>query len=76
MSKRKYQPGEVIHSMDRLCKSEFVYCGTKIQHRGWVQSWQIGMAYRMLQAGHIREAILIPERNEIEPIFNQIMGSE
>lgn len=76
MSKRKYQPGEVIRSMDVLCRSEFVYCGDKIYHRGWARSWQIQMACMMLKAGRIREAIRLPERNEIEPIFNQIMGSE
>lgn len=60
-SKRKYQPGDVITSLDDLEEQEFVYIRHKIYHRGWWQSLQFHLVKRDMDAGHIRKAERVAE---------------
>jgi hypothetical protein len=56
MSKRKYEPGGYIISLDKLMKQEFVYCAGKLVHKGWFGSWQLRYANSELLQLRIREA--------------------
>lgn len=49
--KRKYRKGEKITSLDELVKQEFVYFFDRINHIGWVKSWQINLALRYIERG-------------------------
>ena len=53
---RKYDKGELITSLDELMQQEFIYCGNKIYHKGWVQSWQIRMVNEQMKRCNIFKA--------------------
>ena len=53
---RKYKEGEIIKSLDELMAQDFIYIHGKVTHIGWVSSWQIRMAYNLINAGEIRKA--------------------
>ena len=55
-SKRKYQPGVEITSLDELATQEFIYIHDKIYHRGWWQSLQFSFVKRKMDSGFIRKA--------------------
>lgn len=60
-SKRKYQPGEVITSLDELAAQEFIYIRHKIYHCGWWQSLQFNFLKCHMDAGYIRKAERVTE---------------
>lgn len=47
-SRRKYEKGERITTLDELYKAEFVWWNDKVYHKGWVRCWQFQMAYNAL----------------------------
>ena len=59
--KRKYRKGEKITSLDELVKQEFVYFADKINHIGWVKSWQVSLALRYIERGWLYYAEKIEE---------------
>lgn len=59
--KRKYQPGNVISSLDELASQELVYIRNKIYHCGWWASMQFRLVKRLMDDGHIRKAERIGE---------------
>lgn len=67
MSKRLYQKGEKITSLDELMKQEFVYMRHKITHKGWFFSWQIRLMKNWIDLGWIYKAEKIEgDNNERE----------
>ena len=50
MSKRKYERGEHILTLDELAKQEFIYMDHKVYHRGWFGSWQFRLMAGMVGA--------------------------
>jgi hypothetical protein len=62
--KRKYQPGDVVSSLDELASQEFVYIHNKIYHCGWWASMQFRLVKRLMNDGHIRKAERIGEDGE------------
>lgn len=62
-SRRKYQRGDQITSLDALVQQEFVMVHGKVYHRGWVCSWQINLALIYLQHGCYK-AVPIKEEEE------------
>ena len=63
--KRKYQPGNVISSLDELASQELVYIHGKIYHCGWWASMQFRLVKRLMDACHIRKAEWIGEDGEL-----------
>lgn len=63
MSKRLYQKGEKITSLDELMKQEFIYLNDKILNKGWFQNWQMHWAEIWIKRGHITKAIKIEGDN-------------
>ena len=61
MSKRKYEPGEAIISLDDLIyylnTRDFVYIRGKILHKGWVMSLQFRYLVSTMAQGYIKSAI-------------------
>ena len=55
--KRKYKQGEVIPTIDELIKCEFVYWIGKLNHRAFVQSWQLSWVLRILNRNGFKYAI-------------------
>lgn len=58
MSKRKYQKGKLITSLDEMVKQEFIYVGyqTRPIHSGWFLSWQFRMAKDFVETGKVWSA--------------------
>ena len=56
-SKRKYEIGEPITSLDELYAQDFVMLGGKIKHISIIQSMTFRTVYLFLQRGAIRRAI-------------------
>lgn len=56
MSKPKYRPGELIHSIGELSEQEFIYCNHKILHKGWFESWSIMLAKYYILHNALRKA--------------------
>ena len=54
--KKKYRKGSRIGSLDELMEQDFVYLRDKIQPKGWFCSWQIKMAYNLIQNGVLFKA--------------------
>ena len=63
--KRKYQPGNVISSLDELASQELVYIHGKIYHCGWWASMQFRLVKILMYGGHIRKAERIGEDGEL-----------
>ena len=63
--KRKYQPGNVISSLDELASQELVYIHGKIYHCGWWASMQFRLVKRLMDDGRIRKAERIDEDGKL-----------
>jgi len=51
MSRRKYQKGKLVTSLDEFFQHEYFIVMGKTQHRGWCQSWQLGLARLYIERG-------------------------
>ena len=56
MSKRLYQKGEKITSLDELMAQEFVYLRHKITHKGWFSNWRIRSMKNWIDLGWVCKA--------------------
>lgn len=61
MSRRKYKKGAPVKSLDELFLHEYFIVNGKTQHRGWVQSWQLGLAKQYIDRGVVFVAEPITE---------------
>lgn len=57
MSRRKYKKGALVKSLDELLLHEYFIVNGKTQHRGWVQSWQLGLARLYIERGCVYVAV-------------------
>lgn len=57
MSKRKYKKGALVKSLDELFLHEYFIVNGKTRHRGWVQSWQLGLARKYIERGAVYVAV-------------------
>lgn len=58
MSKRKYQKGKLITSLDELARQDFIYVGNQVRpvNCGWFMSWQFRMVNDCVQKGLVWKA--------------------
>lgn len=59
MTKRKYVQGERITSLDELFRMDRVMVHTRVYDKGWVRSWQLGMAKLYIDRGSAYKVKLI-----------------
>lgn len=57
MSKRKYKKGAQVKSLDEFFQHEHFIVNGKTQHRGWCQSWQLGLARHYIERGLVYVAV-------------------
>lgn len=62
-SRRKYQQGERITSLDVMTDQEHLMVHGKVYHRGWVRAWPINLALNYLQYGCYK---VVPIKKESE----------